>query len=390
MPIRRPAGVIAFDEGSLLGPIAELDVVGANAALARSGARGTLTLAGSGGLPEGWFSVKDYGAVGDGTTNDTSAVQAAHNAALAYGTAGTRYSRMGVVYFPPGVYACDTITWNPTPIPLPAVCWRGCGPQNSVLKRRTNVSVSDPTSPLVFIRIATGVAFDVSTGYHPPEVYFTSLIRDIGFSAGAANNGRGLHIKGAAWFSLDNLVLENFAEGIYSEGGITYTVNDSLIIGGHTGVYLRGWGGWAANAIGFVRSEIAACDVAGIDLLDGEGLTLTHCLIEGCGIGLALRGSVDYTPQMGPNAAVNTWFEGNTTAVQVFAGSAGNAPTVLRDCGFNYTPVTFASTTRGVIDSCTRFTVNAASGTGKVVVDKPYGHTVGTDPSSRIVVVNAL
>lgn len=44
----------------------------------------------------GWFNVKDYGALGDGSTNDTVAVQAAINACAAAGG--------GTVYFPPGEY----------------------------------------------------------------------------------------------------------------------------------------------------------------------------------------------------------------------------------------------------------------------------------------------
>ena len=44
----------------------------------------------------GWVNVKAYGAVGNGTTNDTVAIQAAQNALTAIGG--------GVLYFPPGDY----------------------------------------------------------------------------------------------------------------------------------------------------------------------------------------------------------------------------------------------------------------------------------------------
>lgn len=44
-----------------------------------------------------WFNVRSYGATGDGTTDDTTAVQAAIDAAVSAGG--------GVVYFPRGVYA---------------------------------------------------------------------------------------------------------------------------------------------------------------------------------------------------------------------------------------------------------------------------------------------
>jgi hypothetical protein len=50
------------------------------------------------------ISVKDFGAVGDGSTNDTAAVQAAVNAILADSTKGS------AIYFPQGDYRVDQIT----------------------------------------------------------------------------------------------------------------------------------------------------------------------------------------------------------------------------------------------------------------------------------------
>ncbi len=61
----------------------------------RSTAQGVADLGGSGD----WFNVKSYGAAGNGSTDDTTAVQAALDAAASAGG--------GVVYFPRGVYVID-------------------------------------------------------------------------------------------------------------------------------------------------------------------------------------------------------------------------------------------------------------------------------------------
>jgi polygalacturonase len=43
-----------------------------------------------------WFNVKDFGAIGNGSGDDTKFIQAAIDAAIA--------NNGGVVYFPPGTY----------------------------------------------------------------------------------------------------------------------------------------------------------------------------------------------------------------------------------------------------------------------------------------------
>jgi hypothetical protein len=95
------AGVTAIGSGVIV----DADV---NASAAIAGTKLAFTQTGAGAssrtvdakLKDGWVSVKDFGATGDGVTNDTTAID---NAIAAVNSAGG-----GVVYFPPGTYATTT------------------------------------------------------------------------------------------------------------------------------------------------------------------------------------------------------------------------------------------------------------------------------------------
>ena len=68
------------------------------------------------------FNVKAYGATGDGTTDDTSSIQAAWSAAKAVN---------GTLFFPPGTYLLSTQLNKPMSFAGPDI--RGAGPQATVL-----------------------------------------------------------------------------------------------------------------------------------------------------------------------------------------------------------------------------------------------------------------
>lgn len=62
------------------------------------------TIAPATALPPGWYNVKDYGAIGDNSHDDTAAIQAAVNAVKATVNAVTASPGGQTLYFPPGYY----------------------------------------------------------------------------------------------------------------------------------------------------------------------------------------------------------------------------------------------------------------------------------------------
>ncbi|HET9690994.1 MAG TPA: glycosyl hydrolase family 28-related protein [Acidimicrobiales bacterium] len=98
--------------------------------------------------PIPWLNVKDFGALGDGATDDTAAITAAITACVAAGG--------GLVMVPAGVYVCNNATPSPIFGSSGTVTIRGAGKDvtllkattatiNSVLNLQGNVSVEDLT-----------------------------------------------------------------------------------------------------------------------------------------------------------------------------------------------------------------------------------------------------
>ncbi len=97
--------------------------------------------AGGGGSSLPWFDVMDYGAVHDGTTDDTPAIQDAIDACMAAGG--------GTVFFPPGIYQLDgalvsTSTYN-SQLTIPQNAYSGSTPSVAIrlLGMGPNVPASD-------------------------------------------------------------------------------------------------------------------------------------------------------------------------------------------------------------------------------------------------------
>ena len=149
------------------------------------------------------FNVKDYEAVGDGTTDDTDAVQAAITACIVAGG--------GTVYFPPGTYLLTATLSIPAPdVNSKNVNLLGAGAAASTLKWSTALG-------------ATAFGIDPSNGPDDTQPYDFKkrTIRNLHIEGPTddwlAAGGR----KGIRWASdliIENCLIEQWSNGLYAWG----------------------------------------------------------------------------------------------------------------------------------------------------------------------------
>jgi hypothetical protein len=115
------------------------------------------------------FNVKAYGAVGDGSTNDTAAINAAIAAANAVTAGSVNVSKGATVYFPPGLYLCNSALTTPT--------------NNVTLLGGNGVVWSTQESGAAVLKMGyqNGVLLDVSNSANV-------TIKNLGFFGGQANS----------------------------------------------------------------------------------------------------------------------------------------------------------------------------------------------------------
>jgi len=183
----------------------------------------------------GVFDVRTYGAAGNGTTDDTSAIKAAIGAALA--------SNGGVVHFSAGVYVTSTLTL-PGGITLQGIGWQ------SILKLKDGID-----SHLVTTQGA-------STNYY-------GVVENLCLDGNRDKNksGNGLNLIAATNFRIQNVKIMNCA--------------------GH-GIALSGSSAARTIAPWIVNCGIYQCNGNGIDT-DGFA---TDCKLHALDIGLCDKGII--------------------------------------------------------------------------------------------------
>ena len=149
-------------------------------------------------------SVKDFGAKGDGTTDDTSAIQAAIYQADTYG---------GCVYLPAGTYKISsalTFTMNSgTTDPIKRPSMRGDGMGATTIYQTAN---------------ANGIEV---IGYDSNPAGYC-LFQDFTLY-GYQLNKLGIALKDIAFVTIDNVYLAGWATGLYGANVLSSTFNDLVI-----------------------------------------------------------------------------------------------------------------------------------------------------------------
>ena len=215
---------------------------------------------GIGNLPTGYYNVLDYGATGDGVTDDTVAIQNVINVVEA-STNG------GVVYMPAGKYKITanlTITW-------PKLCvLRGDGSQLSFIwDYRTSVGTGG------VITYDASVAAGGANAYMGTFTGGFSLVKKINYTI----------VTGPVITTLGT------GTGLYANGVVGGVYQDIWATGYNTNIYLIDCLGFAMRDI-YSNQAAYGIYLAGYSALSGPNASIVeNCIISACGTwGLYIAG----------------------------------------------------------------------------------------------------
>jgi hypothetical protein len=189
-------------------------------------------------------SVKDFGAVGDGVTDDTAAIQAAIDAVFNAGG--------GTVHIPTGTYLVSSIVKNW--IGAVTVRIQGDGKRATKLKKK-----SGTLTPVL----------DLSADLAVLDVYIE--LSDFWIEGNSKTNN-GIRATRLARWSMRNLLIESCDVGVDSFGSLVGSYYDCTLQSNSYGYRSQKSGTIRANLVQFFGGQIGANSLLGMDIGDASGV----------------------------------------------------------------------------------------------------------------------
>jgi len=306
------------------------------------------------------INVKDYGAAGNGTTDDTTAVQAAINAAAAKGTNRAGLSWNGAtVYFPSGQYRITQQLILPAVVSTCQVNLAGSGKRTCVLLGQVNDYLIYSNSWNKWFGVVEGFKIVNSKGIFM-NLTFNLVIRDcefacwinalnLGGTSGDVYNTTVYNCTFNGNIDANGIQTPN-SIGIYSAQAEFYNISvtnyDIGFAGWNVGIVIIG-SRFEVNNTAIVLGkappggidQLAAFQLSAISFERNDTCIYIQNAFTGELNGLALTGTV--CPYFGPNFAFTddipirsiTWNEGIATITTTIPHLLGNYLSVVRGAG---------------------------------------------------------
>lgn len=256
------------------------------------------------------INVLDYGATGDGVTNDTAAVQAAIDAALG--------SASGTLWLPKGTYAVTSVNIYPTG--GKSLVLIGDGPYNSIF-----VKFGAGTDPIINISGTAG-------GGGGNGVVSKCQFKNFMVQGVAGKTFTGVYVDTLAHFFMEGVHISSCDIGLRSLGSLIFAARSCYLMSNNIGFQAdqspvnNGY----SNLIKFDDCVFQGNSTYHGRLNKGQQIVFQNCDFESGAVGFYVASTYDDEILLSSVTWNNCWWEGNSSN-PVIADSS-NTWITLRDC----------------------------------------------------------